>query len=174
MRRHLMFLLLAAASFAGMSHAASSPPPLQAVDSIDTKRYAGKWYEIARLPTPLQRRCVGDVTVEYTAGLQGALHINNRCRTKDGSIAAMSGTATPREGATGAQYQADFLQPATQYWIIGLDSEYRWAVIGDPDRKTLWILARKPQLAPEQLEQALQAARAQGYPLDELHYTPQH
>ncbi|MBV7484554.1 lipocalin family protein [Bordetella sp. BOR01] len=172
MPRHLVLILSAA--LLGLAGVVPAAPPLQAVDTIDLERYAGKWYEIARLPTPLQRLCVDDATVEYTVAPQGALHINNRCRTKDGSIAAVSGLATQHEGATGAQYQADFLQPATQYWIIGLDSDYRWAVIGGPERKTLWILARTPQLPPEQLEQALQAARAQGYTLDELQYTPQH
>jgi len=170
MPRHAAPFLMAALGLAGTLHAA---PPVQPVDRIDPARYAGKWYEIARLPTPLQRRCVADATVEYTAAPQGGLHINNRCRAKDGSIAAMSGTAVPREGATGAQYQADFLQPATQYWIIGLDPDYRWALVGGPDRKTLWLLARSPKLPPDQLERALGAARAQGYALDELQYTPQ-
>jgi len=171
MPRHAALFLLAALGLVGSLHAA---PPVQPVDRIDSARYAGKWYEIARLPTPLQRRCVADATVEYTAMPQGGLHINNRCRTKDGSIAAVSGSAVPIEGASGAQYQADFLQPGAPYWIIALDPDYRWAVIGDPERKTLWILARTPQLPPGQLEQALRAARAQGYPLDELRYTPQH
>ncbi|MBO1113663.1 lipocalin family protein [Bordetella petrii] len=170
MPRHFVFTLLAALGLTGAVHAA---PPPKAVD-IDPARYAGKWYEIASLPTPLQRRCVGDATVEYTVAPQGGLHINNRCRTKNGDIAAMSGLALPREGAAGAQYRAEFLQPAPDYWIIGLDSEYRWAVVGGPDHKTLWILSRTPQLPADQFEQARQAARAQGYALDELRYTPQH
>ncbi|MCD0505912.1 lipocalin family protein [Bordetella petrii] len=170
MLRYVAAFLLAAA---GCSTAARAATP-QAVEHIDLARYAGKWYEIARLPTPIQRQCVADATVEYTVAPQNALHINNRCRTKDGDIAAMSGTATPVEGAAGAQFQADFLQPATQYWIIGLDGDYRWAVVGAPDHKTLWILGRKPRLTPNELEQARQAARKHGYPLDELLYTPQH
>jgi len=170
MPRHIVLALLAAFGLLGAPQAA---PPPRAVDAIDPARYAGKWYEIARLPTPLQRRCVGDATVEYTAAPDNALHINNRCRAKDGSIASMSGLAVAAKDATGAQYQADFLQPAAQYWIIGLDGDYRWAVVGGPDRKTLWILARTPQMPADQLQQALEAARAQGYPLDELLYTPQ-
>src|SRR3546814_7624643 len=101
MPRHFVFTLLAALGLAGVAHAA---PPPKAV-AIDPERYAGKWYEIAGLPTPLQRRCVGDATVEYTVAPHGGLHINNRCRTKNGDIAAMSGLAVPREGAAGAQDQ---------------------------------------------------------------------
>ena len=169
MPRHFVCTLLATLGLAGLAHAA---PPPKAV-AIDPQRYAGKWYEIASLPTPLQRRCVGDVTVEYTVAPQGALHIDNRCRTKHGDVAAMSGLAVPPEQAAGAQYRAEFLQPTPDYWIIGLDSEYRWAVVGSPDRKTLWILSRTPQLPASLLERARQAARAQGYTLDELRYTPQ-
>lgn len=32
------------------------------------------------------------------------------------------------------------------YWVIGLDDEYQWAVIGTPDRACGWILARTPTL----------------------------
>jgi len=171
MLRTLALSLLAACCAAGAPHAAAPAP--RAVDQLDIQRYAGKWYEIARLPSALQRACVGDATVEYTPAPHGGLHINNRCRAKDGSVAAVSGTATRAEDAAGAQYQAPFLQPAGDYWVIGLDGEYRWAVVGSPDRKALWILARAPQLPPELLEQALGVARAQGYAVDELQYTPQ-
>jgi apolipoprotein D and lipocalin family protein len=34
------------------------------------------------------------------------------------------------------------------YWIIDLDldKDYRYAVVGEPDRKYLWIISRTPQL----------------------------
>ena len=35
------------------------------------------------------------------------------------------------------------------YWIIALDTDYRWAMVGTPDRRFLWILARAPCLPPE-------------------------
>lgn len=38
----------------------------QAVQSVDLNRYAGKWYEIARLPMFFQRNCASDVTATYT------------------------------------------------------------------------------------------------------------
>ena len=46
-------------------------------------------------------------------------------------------------------------------------------MVGTPDRKYLWILSRSPQLPKEELDKALAAAKAQGYELDELRYTPQ-
>lgn len=171
MRRTATFLLALATSVAGIVHAA---PPVQTVESVDLKRYAGMWYEIANLPMTFQRDCVGDTTAEYTLHPDGAVGVNNRCRTKDGDIDSASGTATAVEGSNNAKLEVSFFKPFKgDYWVIGLDPEYRWAVVGSPDRKYLWILSRSPQLQQEELDRALATAKAQGYPLDELRYTPQ-
>jgi len=34
----------------------------QTVPSVDLARYAGRWYEIARLPNSFQKKCAGGVT----------------------------------------------------------------------------------------------------------------
>ncbi|MNL74745.1 Outer membrane lipoprotein Blc precursor [compost metagenome] len=78
------------------------------------------------------------------------------------------------EGSNNAKLEVTFFKPFKgDYWVIGLDPEYRWSVVGTPDRKYLWILSRSPQLPKEELDKALAAAKAQGYELDELRYTPQ-
>ncbi|KDD85689.1 lipocalin family protein [Bordetella bronchiseptica] len=167
----LAFLFAAAALATG---AVAAGPAVRTVESVDLARYAGKWYEIAHLPMFLQRQCVGDTTAEYTQNADGSLAVNNRCRTKDGSIDAASGTATVVEGSGNAKLEVSFFKPFKgAYWIIGLDPDYRWAVVGSPDRDNLWILSRRTQLAPADLQNALAVARAQGYALDELRYTPQ-
>ena len=49
------------------------------------------------------------------------------------------------------------------YWIIDLDEDYRWAVVGHPGRDYLWILSREPTLDPEVYEGILERLRAQHY-----------
>jgi len=172
MRRIATFLLALTAAITVQTHAA--PPPVQTVASVDLKRYAGMWYEIAKFPMFFQRDCAGDTTAEYTVHPDGTLGVNNRCRTKDGDIDSTSGTATAIEGSNNAKLEISFFKPFKgDYWIIGLDPDYRWAVLGTPDRKYLWILSRSPQMPKEELDKALAAATAQGYTLDELQYTPQ-
>ena len=58
------------------------------------------------------------------------------------------------------------------YWILGLDSEYRWAVVGNPSRQNLWVLSRTARLPPELLEAALASTRAQGLDSSLFGYTP--
>ena len=64
MSRHVAVALLTVA--ASQSAAASQPAaPLRVVQEVDLQRYAGTWYEIARLPNRFQRACVSDVTATY-------------------------------------------------------------------------------------------------------------
>ena len=59
------------------------------------------------------------------------------------------------------------------YWIVDLDSEYRWAVVGEPKRKYLWILSRTPSLEEDTLEGILSRLSGMGYDADQLQWTPQ-
>jgi apolipoprotein D and lipocalin family protein len=54
------------------------------------------------------------------------------------------------------------------YWIIGLAPDYSWAVVGDPARQYLWILARAARLDDASLAAARAAARDNGFDVDRL------
>ncbi len=163
-------VLLAAAP---ASNAESALPPVQSVASLDLARYAGKWYEIAAFPMFFQHNCVADTTAEYTLRPDGELTVDNRCRTESGSDQAM-GRAWAVDGAPPGQFKVSFFWPfRADYWVIGLDPDYRWAVVGNPNRKYLWILSRTPLLPAADLERARLAASAQAYDLGQLKTTRQ-
>ncbi len=164
--------LLLAFSLAA-SAALAEAPPVQTVASVDLARYAGKWYEIAAFPMFFQRQCVGDTTAEYALRPDGDISVRNRCRTEDGFDEATA-RAWAVEGSGNARLKVQFFWPfRADYWVIGLDPEYRWAVVGNPGRKYLWILSRTPQLPAALQESALASAREQGYDLAPLRYTRQ-
>lgn len=148
-------------------------PAVKAVAQLDLQRYAGTWYEIASYPMFFQRQCVGDTTAHYALQDDGSVAVTNRCRT-DSGFAQATGKATAVEGGGNARLKVSFFWPfRSDYWVIGLDPDYRWAVVGNPERKYLWVLARTPKLAPPELDAALAAATAQGYELAPLRYTAQ-
>ena len=141
--------------------------------AVDLARYSGKWFEIASFPMFFQRNCVADTTAEYSALDDGSLRVRNRCKTESGYDEA-TGQATVVEGFANSRLRVSFFWPfKADYWVLGLDPQYRWAVVGNPNRKFLWLLSRTPQLPPEQLEAALASARAQGFDLTQLRYTRQ-
>lgn len=170
MFRSLPLLLLLA--FSAGAHA-EVPSPVTPVAGVDLARYAGRWFEIAAFPMFFQRNCLGDTTAEYTLRPDGEVTVDNRCRTESGTDRAI-GRAWAVADSGNARLKVSFFWPfRSDYWIIGLDEEYRWAVVGHPDRKYLWILSRTPQLPEAEASRALAAASAQGYDLTRLVYTRQ-
>lgn len=143
------FLLLAAASTATVAVAEDKVPA-----SVDLARYAGTWHEIARLPQFFQRKCVGDVTATYTLD-GGYVRVLNRCITDDGSAITANGRARVVDAPTNRKLKVGFLNIfgwwpfEGDYWILALDPDYRWVIIGGPDQDYGWVLARTPTITPE-------------------------
>ncbi len=127
----------------------ASAAELKTVDKVDLSRYAGKWYEVARLPNWFEKKCDRDVTAEYT--LEGnVVRVRNRCVKADGTPTVSEGKALVVDTATHAKLKVTFFWPFYgKYWVIGLDPDYRWAVVGEPGRKYLWVLSRTPELSRE-------------------------
>jgi apolipoprotein D and lipocalin family protein len=162
-------LFFAFALISAVAHA--QPAAVRSVAGVDLARYAGTWYEIAAFPMFFQRQCIGDTTARYTLRSDGDIDVYNRCRTDSGFDDAL-GKAWTVAGSGSAQLKVSFFWPfRADYWVIGLDDDYRWAVVGNPNRKYLWVLSRTPRLPAEQLDRALQAAAAQGFDLAQLKTT---
>ena len=173
MRRFVSAMPLMLACLAPCA-ATADAVPVQAVQKVDLGRYVGTWYEIANFPRFFLPKCVADTVSEYTLNRDGTVAIKNRCRTQDGGINQAFGTATLLKGSDNTRMEVSFIRPfSADYVVVGLDSDYRWTVIGSVNRKSLWILSRTPQLPKPELDQALAVAGAQGYPMQNLHYTPQ-
>ncbi len=161
--------------FPTSSHAANANAPLHVVPSIDLNRYQGKWYEIAHLPVWFQRDCAADTTATYTRKPDSKIGVLNTCRKADGSIKTASGTAhVAGDNGPNTKLKVTFFWPFYgDYWIIDLDPQYQWAVVGEPRRQCLWILSRTPHMPPALYNQILDRARAQGYDLSRLIVTAQ-
>jgi apolipoprotein D and lipocalin family protein len=152
---------------------AASDGTVATVMKVDLERYLGRWYEIGSFPMFFQRNCVADTTAEYSPREAGGIVVLNRCRTTDGFIEA-EGKAVVVPESGNARLKVSFFWPfSSDYWIVGLDDDYRWAVVGNPSRKYLWILSRTPVLPVVELEKARAAAVAQGYDLARLRMTVQ-
>ena len=166
---------------ATMGHTASvEETPVRTVASVDLDRYLGQWYELARYPNRFQRDCVSDVTATYARRGDGRIDVVNRCVEQDGGVNEARGIARVLDDPTGAKLKVRFAPawlsflPAVwgDYWIIGLDEGYDWAVVGTPDRKYLWILSRTPELDEPAYAEALDRARENGFDTSRLTPTP--
>ena len=159
---------------------AQTPAPVRTVPFVDLHRYAGDWFEIARFPNRFQRRCIGDVRASYARRPDGRIDVVNRCRTVDGETEAR-GVARIVDEQTFTKLKVRFAPgwlsflPMVwgNYWFVGLAPDYSWAVVGDPGRDYLWVLARASRLDDESLAAATATARNNGFEVERLVPTPQ-
>jgi apolipoprotein D and lipocalin family protein len=157
----------------------SDHPQLATVPHVDIARYMGTWYEIARLPMRHEPADATDITATYSLDEDGKVRVHNRMR-RGGTIEEAIGQATAID-SSGSRLEVSFLPeglrwiPFTKgdYWIIALEPDYSVALVGSPDRRYLWLLARTPRIDGATRERHLATARVQGFDLDRLIETPQ-
>jgi len=167
MRRMTIGLLLLLAGCA----TAPGPGTPRTVAEVDLVRYAGLWHEVARLPNRFQdgagRECLA-TTATYSARPDGNIAVVNRCESATGPREAL-GRAYAVAGSGDARLRVSFFWPFYgDYWVIGLDPDYRWALVGSPGREFLWLLSRTPELAAADEAAALSVARREGFALEGL------
>ena len=149
-------------------------PTLTTVSFVDLNRYAGTWFEIARYPARFQKKCARDVRATYTVGSDGKVGVLNQCVEADGKIKTAKGKAKVVDRATNAKLKVTFFWPFYgDYWIVDLDPEYRYAVVGEPKREYLWILSRSPEMDPAMYESILERLKTMGYDPSKLMKTSQ-
>jgi apolipoprotein D and lipocalin family protein len=157
----LFFVMLAFTS----SKAQNTVIDKTVVDNFDIQRYLGTWYEIARYDHYFERDLVG-VTANYSFKDNGKLKVINRGykKTLDGKISEAIGKAkTPNKDVPSQLRVSFFWFFYANYFILELDENYQWAIVGSKSDKYLWILSRKPQISKKQYQQLLDLIIKRGY-----------
>ena len=166
-------VLMALVASAGVAKA--KEPELTVVDSVELIRYLGTWYEIASYPAWFQRNCTA-VTARYSLRDDGRIKVVNSCRkgSLDGKLKQSTGRAKVVDRETNAKLKVSFFGPFWgNYWIIDLDPDYPWAVVGEPKRKYLWILSRTRSMDDGLYGQILARLPDKGYDPSGLQRTVQ-
>ena len=154
-----ILLLLPIHSFASNTNNA----PVESLDFVDVNQYLGRWYQIARNPLPFEP--LNCACAQQTLGVlpDGLVSVYNSCNvdSSDGPLVEIMGTALS-QNEQNSQFTVDFGLPQTgQYWIIAIEESYRWAVVTDPDRRSLYILSKTPTLDLQNYTKALFEASKQ-------------
>ena len=167
MKKLIIALILAIPFFA---HAET-----KTVESVDLNRYLGNWYEIASIPQSFSKDCFC-TRARYGLRDDGKISVYNTCNKGSitGKLSEANGVARVSDTKTNAKLRVTFFWPFSgDYWIIGLDASYRYAVVSNKTGTTLWILSRTPVLEPALLTEALNTATTNGIDVKKLNYTTQ-
>ena len=151
----------------------SSNQSLQTVDNVSLERYQGLWYDIAHLPQGFQDDC-RCVTAEYTLKDDFVEVLNTCYDKKTGQVSTISGKAFSIVPNESGKLQVQFFWPFKgDYYIIKLDQEYRFAMVGAPDRQSLWVLSREPDAPATVLKEYFNYAEELGFNTSNIIYTDQ-
>jgi apolipoprotein D and lipocalin family protein len=148
---------------------AKIPPALMPVPSLDLNRYVGGWYEIARIPNRFQRQCARHSVALYGLLPDERLSVLNQCIKRNGNVDQATGVARVIDPLSRARLKVSLVSVLGwrpfwgDYWVIGLDEAYRWAVVGSPDRRYGWVLARTPRLDEASMATIREILERQGY-----------
>lgn len=152
-------------------------PPMKidnsTVNHLDIHRYMGKWYEIARYDHSFEKGMT-HVYTEYSLEKDGKIKVINR-GIKDGEAKKVIGKAKqpdPKE-YPGRLKVSFFLWFYSDYYILDLDKDYQYAIVGSSSDKYLWILSRTPEMSETRLKSILQSIAQRGYDLSKLVFVEQ-
>ena len=181
LQRHRQALHIAAwalllAALAALGACSTTPPPgAKVVTPFDVQRYAGKWYEVARLDHSFERG-LSDVSATYKLEADGSVQVINRGYDADRkkwneAIGRARFTGDSNVGSLKVSFFGPFYGG---YHVVALDEVgYRWAMVIGPDTDYLWILSRDKTLPPGVRERLLVQARELGVRTDELIWVAQ-
>lgn len=149
--------------------------PVTAINNFTPEKYLGAWYEIARIPFFFENGCIAPTVANYK--LNGdELDVTNHCHKSDGSYEQATGAAYFVESANIGKLKVTFVPSWLRfthvgrgdYWILYTD--YNYSLVGSPNHKYLWILARSEQANPEKIAELLAIAKQQGFDIKQLEF----
>lgn len=182
-RRALRRLALAATvGVSALIPAAASAGPVTPVSKLDPQQYIGQWRQIASIPQWFEALCYSDTVANYSVNDDGTIRVVNRCLSLGGLEIVTRGRARILDKTTNAQLQVTFLNvgggwvyPGNEpnYIVMGLSPDYRWAVVGDPQRTSAFVLARSSTLTADEKSKVLAVLAANGFNACSLNTTRQ-
>lgn len=145
----------------------------ETVKELDLNRYLGIWFEIARFDHRFERGLVG-ATATYSMRDDGKIRVLNQGykNTLNGELSVAEGKAK-LTGYPGKLKVSFFWIFYADYFVLELDDEYQWALIGSSSDKYLWILSRTPKLEDNLKNLILHKAAKRGYDTSKLIWVEQ-
>lgn len=140
------------------------------VKELDIEKYLGTWYEIARYDHRFERGLVR-VTAIYSMGNDGKIKVVNRGYKGglDGKFSEVIGKAKiPNPNIPSKLKVSFFWFFYGDYFVLELDKDYQWAVIGSSSDKYLWILSRTPHMDDDLYNHILNKIADRGYDISKL------
>jgi apolipoprotein D and lipocalin family protein len=151
----------------------SKNPPLQTVEKVDLQKYLGTWYEIARYEHFFEKDCK-NVSANYSMMDEETIKVINRCtKIQTNEKKEAMGRAYAVDSSN-SKLKVSFFRPFYgDYWVLILDENYEYVLVGTPSREYLWILARNKTISDEVKNSILEKLPSLGFDASKFIWTIQ-
>jgi apolipoprotein D and lipocalin family protein len=156
--------------------ACSSNPP-KTVPYVDVKNFMGKWYVIASIPTFIDQNAFNAVETYTWNADKNRIDVDFKFNQNsfDGELKSYPQKAWIYNEKTNAEWRIQLFWPLKfAYLINDLAADYSYTVITVPDRKNVWIMARKPYLPEDVYQSIIQKLQQQSFELKDLKKVQHH
>lgn len=140
--------------------------------NLNLDKYLGRWYEIGKFSARGQNG-LENVTAIYTLKDNGKIRVHNK-GYKNGKKRGIKGTAWLRnENCKGGLYVRFFWPFKSEYNVIKVAEDYRYAVVTGDKKDKLWILSRKPKIDEGDYKETINFLKSHGFKTEKIIKTKQ-
>ncbi len=131
--------------------------------------YFGRWYQIAQIAQTNRHRCPA-ATDDFSGGPSGGFSVLVTCHDPSGGAREIRAGVSIVQGSGAAKFKMSFFGGliSREYWVIDHASDQSWVLMATPGGNNLWLLARRPVLAPAVRAAATARIAALGYDVGRL------
>ncbi len=144
-------------------------PADQTVKYVDLEKFSGKWYVIGFKPTMFDKNW-NYTTETYTLNEKGNYDIYTTWRkTEEDKPHSVNSKGFIDKSSGNSKWKVQFFWPfKADYWVLELDDEYHYVVVGNKKKSFLYIMSRTPEM-PEKLYAAiLERCKNKGYDITKV------
>lgn len=154
--------------------AVSVPSDVRPVTGFNVERYAGTWYELARIDHRFEKGLI-NTSAEYTLKPDGTVKVVNRgFNPEKNAWKSAEGTAKFLDDPRTAALKVSFFGPFyAGYNVVYLSDDYTTAMVIGDKMDYFWLLSRSKQIPPAQRQLLLAKAASLGVDVNQVIDVPQ-
>lgn len=154
--------------------ASSYETPVPQAKDVELKRFMGKWYVIANIPTFIEKgahNAVENYEMNEDGTIKTTFSFNKNSFDGEQKVYQPTGYVSPHDTS---KWGMQFIWPfKAEYIIAYLGDDYQHTIIARNARDYVWVMARSPQLDEEIYRDLIKRTVAMGYKEDLILKVPQ-
>jgi len=147
------------------------PKGATAIKPFDIHRYLGTWYEVARLPSWIEKN-LNQVTENYSFNPDGTVKVITRAwNIKNREWVSAEGKIKFAGATDEGMLKVSYFRPVYfAYNILDMDTDYKYAMVSTSNRDYLWLLSRETDIPVKFKKRFLTKALSLGFDIGALEW----